>query len=53
MGDWRKTQYRIGPEPDPLADPMAAENFWFGVLGWSVIVAFLGAVALLVWGLFF
>ena len=30
MGDWRDTQYRLGPKPDPLNDPMAGENLWFG-----------------------
>lgn len=48
MGDWRKTQYKIGPSPDPLSDPMAGENLWFGFAPWIVIGGFVVAVALLV-----
>lgn len=52
MADWRKTQYRIGPKPDPLDDPMAGGNLWFGVL-MPVLVGggFLAAVALLLYWL--
>ena len=51
MGDWRKTQYKIGPSPDPLSDPMAGENLWFGI-GLPLLIGGLflgGVVALIVW----
>jgi hypothetical protein len=52
MADWQKTQYRLGPKPDPLNDPMAGENLGFGIVPWLVICGFLLAVALLLGGLF-
>ena len=49
MNDWRKTQYRLGPKPDPLGDPMAGGNLWFGIaLPLIVGGAFFGGIALLV-----
>ena len=50
MNDWRKTQYRISPAPDPLAE---AEDFKFGIGGWLLIFGVIAAVALLVVGLLF
>lgn len=45
MNDWRKTQYRLGPRPDPLADPMTGENLWFGI-GLPLLIAGLFLVAI-------
>lgn len=52
MGDWRDTKYRLGPKPDPLADPMAGENLWFGVfLPLIVGGLFFGGIGLLAYWL--
>lgn len=51
MADWRKTQYRIGPKPDPLDDPMAGENLWFGFSIWAAIGALALGVVMLVAGI--
>lgn len=52
MNDWRNTKYRLGPKPDPLADPMAGENLWFGIFGPVLIGGgFVLAVLLLLWWL--
>ena len=53
MGDWRNTQYRLGPKPDPLNDPMAGENLLIGFGLWAVIIVFVGSAIGLVWSLFF
>lgn len=50
MADWRKTQYRIGPKRDPLDDPMAGENLWFGLSLWSALGAMAVGIVLLVGG---
>ena len=49
MNDWRKTQYRLTPKPDPLAE---AEDFKFGVGGWLLVLGTLGALVLALIGLF-
>jgi hypothetical protein len=41
MSDWQKTQYRLTPKPDPLAE---VEDFKFGVGGWAVIAVFVACV---------
>lgn len=51
MADWRKTQYRLGPRPDPLAE---VEDFKYGcfmplVMGGLIIAT----VACLIYSIIF
>jgi hypothetical protein len=48
MGDWRKTQYRIGPKPDHLAE---GEDFKYVGLILAIVVGAVVGVALLVYGI--
>ena len=47
MADWRKTQYRLGPKPDPLDDPMAGENLLIAGGIWALVLAFVACVGYL------
>lgn len=48
MADWRKTQYRIGPKSDPLAD---VEDYKYVGLAVLIGVLFFGSVGGLIFWL--
>lgn len=50
MDDWKKTQYRQGVTPDPLAE---SEDFKYGVGGWLLGLVLLVCVVGLVAALLF
>ena len=49
MADWRKTQYRIGPKSDPLAD---VEDYKYTGLFLLIAAMVLGGIGSLAWWLF-